>query len=132
MKFTRAASRREITVVVEAYTGTPLEELSGGIEWFPSRSESQGKDLTLGEEWGDGEPLSLLFAIQDTGRGLTIEEKARLFRKFSQASPRTHIEYGGSGLGLFISRELTELHGGQIGVASEAGVGSEAPSLFLA
>jgi CheY-like chemotaxis protein len=47
-----------------------------------------------------------------------------LFEKFAQASPRTHMKYGGSGLGLFISRQLAELHGGQIGVASEKGVGS--------
>ncbi|KAK8064915.1 Hsp90-like protein [Apiospora phragmitis] len=47
-----------------------------------------------------------------------------LFQRFSQASPRTHVQYGGSGLGLFISRILTELQGGQIGVDSVKGVGS--------
>lgn len=62
--------------------------------------------------------------MQDTGRGLTKDEKKRLFHRFSQATPRTHAQYGGSGLGLFISRQLTELHGGAIGVGSEAGVGS--------
>lgn len=62
--------------------------------------------------------------MQDTGRGLSPEEKKLLFQRFSQASPRTHVQYGGSGLGLFISRELTELQGGEIGVASEAGKGS--------
>ena len=62
--------------------------------------------------------------MQDTGRGLSAEEKKLLFLRFSQASPRTHVQYGGSGLGLFISRELTELQGGEIGVASEAGKGS--------
>ena len=47
-----------------------------------------------------------------------------LFQRFSQASPRTHVQYGGSGLGLFISRILSELQGGRIGVESEKGVGS--------
>jgi CheY-like chemotaxis protein len=55
---------------------------------------------------------------------LTPEEKKKLFNRFAQASPRTHVQYGGSGLGLFISRQLTELQGGEIGVASESGVGS--------
>lgn len=47
-----------------------------------------------------------------------------LFLRFSQASPKTCAQYGGSGLGLFISRELTELQGGQIGVHSAASQGS--------
>ncbi|CAD0083754.1 unnamed protein product [Aureobasidium vineae] len=42
----------------------------------------------------------------------------------SKASPKTYKTYGGSGLGLFISRGLSELQGGQIGVKSTAGVGS--------
>lgn len=62
--------------------------------------------------------------VTDTGCGLTSEKKQRLFKRFSQASPCTHAQYGGSGLGLFISRQLAELHGGQVGVASEAGSGS--------
>jgi hypothetical protein len=47
-----------------------------------------------------------------------------LFNRFAQATPRTHIDYGGSGLGLFISRQLTHMHGGAIGFSSKAGVGS--------
>lgn len=62
--------------------------------------------------------------MTDTGRGLTEDERGVLFTRFSQASPRTHIHYGGSGLGLFISRRLTELQGGAIGLSSEPKKGS--------
>jgi CheY-like chemotaxis protein len=80
--------------------------------------------VTTAGDWGTGQLLYILFEVQDTGCGLTHEEKQILFQRFKQASPRTHAQYGGSGLGLFISKHLTELHGGQIGVASEAGLGS--------
>jgi hypothetical protein len=55
---------------------------------------------------------------------MTIEEQGNLFTRFSQATPRTHIHYGGSGLGLFISKKLAELQAGAIGVFSEPDVGS--------
>jgi hypothetical protein len=92
------------------------------VSFFPSRSKRE--DQTLGHDWGKGEEIYLEFTVQDTGRGLSEDEKKLLFQRFSQASPRTHVTYGGSGLGLFISRELTELQGGEIGVSSEAGKGS--------
>jgi signal transduction histidine kinase len=44
------------------------------------------------------------FTVSDTGRGISPEEKLKLFSRFQQASPRTYSKYGGSGLGLFISR----------------------------
>jgi signal transduction histidine kinase len=78
----------------------------------------------LAPDWGTGQQVYLYFSVKDTGRGLSEDEKTRLFHRFSQASPRTHVQYGGSGLGLFISRELTELQGGEIGVASTEGAGS--------
>jgi CheY-like chemotaxis protein len=76
------------------------------------------------EDWKRGSTLYLQFSVADTGRGLSDEEKSNLFARFSQASPRTHIHYGGSGLGLFISRRLTELQGGSIGLASTLNQGS--------
>lgn len=85
---------------------------------------SKRVDQTLGSDWGNGEEIYLEFAVRDTGRGLSREELKVLFQRFQQASPRTHVQYGGSGLGLFISRELTELQGGEIGVSSESGKGS--------
>jgi len=93
------------------------------VSYFPSRSKHS--DLTTDdEEWGSGDNIYIKFAVQDTGRGLDESERTLLFQRFRQASPRTHVQYGGSGLGLFISRELTELQGGEIGVSSERGVGS--------
>jgi hypothetical protein len=53
-----------------------------------------------------------------------MSERDLLFNRFSQASPRTHIQYGGNGLGLFISRRLAELQGGAIGFSSNPGSGS--------
>jgi hypothetical protein len=61
------------------------------------------------------ETYFIYFTVSDTGRGIKPEEKVKLFSRFQQASPRTYTSYGGSGLGLFISRELAELQGGEIG-----------------
>jgi Histidine kinase-, DNA gyrase B-, and HSP90-like ATPase len=55
---------------------------------------------------------------------MTPEEQIHLFARFSQATPRTHVEYGGSGLGLFISKSLTDLQCGFVGVSSVVNVGS--------
>ncbi|GAB7351229.1 hypothetical protein MBLNU459_g1662t2 [Dothideomycetes sp. NU459] len=66
----------------------------------------------------------LWFCVTDTGRGMSETESAKLFTRFSQGSVRTYSDYGGSGLGLYISRHLSELQGGEIGVASELGIGS--------
>jgi hypothetical protein len=70
------------------------------------------------------EDIYLSFSIMDTGPGLKEAEMAALFQRFSQATPRTHVTYGGSGLGLFISKRLVELQGGHIYVDSVDGKGS--------
>ncbi|KAF2084698.1 hypothetical protein K490DRAFT_48412, partial [Saccharata proteae CBS 121410] len=120
IKFTQYEENRVITVSVGASLDRPSES-SHGIKYLELRKERE--DLTQNPEWGDGGPLYLHFSVQDTGCGLTVDEKKLLFMRFSQA-PRTHVNYGGSGLGLFICRELTELQGGAIGVVSETGKGS--------
>jgi signal transduction histidine kinase len=70
-------------------------------------------------------PLYLFVSVSDTGPGLTPHELEMLFQRFSQASPKTHTVYGGSGLGLFVCRKLTELMGGRIDVSSQPGTGSK-------
>ncbi|KAH7138538.1 hypothetical protein B0J11DRAFT_546282 [Dendryphion nanum] len=122
IKFTTTETSRTIKVILSASRERPSKTENPTVSFFPFRSKRV--DQTLGPDWGDGEELFLEFAVQDTGRGLTEEEKTGLFQRFSQASPRTHVQYGGSGLGLFISRELTELQGGEIGMSSQSGKGS--------
>ncbi len=66
----------------------------------------------------------LRFEVQDTGIGISPEQSARLFSAFVQADSSTTRQYGGTGLGLTISRRLVEMMGGKIWVESQVGVGS--------
>jgi two-component system sensor histidine kinase/response regulator len=71
-----------------------------------------------------GSSCRLTLAVSDTGIGIDAEQRARLFAAFSQADDSTTRRFGGTGLGLVISRQLTELMCGEVGFASEPGYGS--------
>ncbi len=74
---------------------------------------------------GDDPPkYELLFQIRDTGIGIAPDRLDRLFKSFSQADASMTRKYGGTGLGLAVSRSLAERMGGSIWVESEPGVGS--------
>jgi two-component system sensor histidine kinase/response regulator len=64
------------------------------------------------------------FEVQDRGIGIAPDELPRLFAPFHQADPSTTRRYGGTGLGLVISKQLAELMGGEVGVDSAPGKGS--------
>lgn len=122
IKFTRLETKREIVVILSVSLERPTHNADGRVAYIPRSEGHEAK--TLLADWELSENLFVRFSVQDTGTGMTDAQHHLLFTRFSQASPRTHIDYGGSGLGLFISRRLTEMHGGAIGFTSKKGVGS--------
>ncbi|BDX07362.1 ATP-binding protein [Planctobacterium marinum] len=79
--------------------------------------------VTLKTSWLRAQQ-QISFDVIDTGIGMTKEQQSRLFSAFSQADQSTTRQHGGTGLGLYISKEFTELMGGEIKVSSSPGKGS--------
>lgn len=130
IKFTKPSKVRQITITVSASTDRPLASLHG-VDFVPKRrnpnappNSTTAPASVFVNPFDKENDIFLTLSVKDTGKGLTDHEKTLLFKRFAQASPKTHIEYGGSGLGLFISRQITELLGGEIGMASEPNIGS--------
>jgi len=121
LKFTKTGPTRNVTVAVSASLSRPTEATSK-VSFIPQSQEALDDQTVV--PLNRANPVFLVFEVEDTGEGLSEEEKKSLFQRFVQASSRTHVKYGGSGLGLFISRRLTELQNGSIGVFSQPGVGS--------
>ena len=63
--------------------------------------------------------------VKDEGPGVALEDQKKLFNNFVQIRPSKMQKGGGSGLGLTIAKQIVELHGGRIGVASTEGYGSQ-------
>ena len=98
-----------------------LVNLVGNAVKFTAAGEVVVKG-TLGE--GDGRPGMLHFSVQDTGIGIPNDKRDRLFKSFSQVDSSTTRQYGGTGLGLVISKRLAESMGGHMWVESEPAQGS--------
>lgn len=117
-----------------------LNNLVGNAIKFTKTGEvsiraSLAKEKVEGEEWKAEEgsatlhlsPSSVLlrFTVRDTGIGIPKNKTDIVFGKFCQVDASTTRRYGGTGLGLGISKQLVELMGGQIGLNSEEGKGTE-------
>ena len=93
-------------------TGNAIKFTENGAVSLEARRVSEP-----GREW-------VVFDVKDSGIGMTPEQLGKLFKAFTQADASTSRRYGGTGLGLTISRQLCHLMKGEVNVTSEAGKGS--------
>jgi PAS domain S-box-containing protein len=84
----------------------------------------QDESSTCSEPIANKAEYDIQFAVRDTGIGIPHDRMNRLFQAFSQVDASTTRKYGGTGLGLVISKRLTEIMGGKMWVKSEVGKGS--------
>ncbi len=128
------AASKELQLIVEVADDMPMKlvgdplrleqvliNLAGNAVKFTARGE-----IVLSVSVQERHPgqIVLHFAVRDTGIGLSPQQRERLFQTFQQADSSITRRYGGSGLGLSISKRLAELMGGRIGVDSQPGIGS--------
>ncbi|TWI67634.1 PAS domain S-box-containing protein [Pseudoduganella lurida] len=129
-----AAARRGLELVFETWPGVPaqlrgdplrLEQVLLNFTGNAIKFSENGRihiRVSIVEErdtW-----LMVRFEVQDGGIGMTPAQVDKLFQSFHQADTSTTRKYGGTGLGLVISKQLAELMGGAVGVDSSPGVGS--------
>jgi PAS domain S-box-containing protein len=128
------AARRRLELVFETWPGLPaqlrgdplrLEQVLLNFTSNAIKFSENGRIFirARAEETRDTSIL-VRFEVQDRGIGMTQEQVGKLFQSFHQADASTTRRYGGTGLGLVISKQLAELMGGAVGVESAPGVGS--------
>lgn len=102
-----------------------LLNLGGNAVKFTESGHIEVATFAMPRQDGDTKnTMRLRFIVADTGIGITPDRLGAIFDSFTQADPSTTRKYGGTGLGLTISRQLAQLMGGDISVVSAVGVGS--------
>jgi signal transduction histidine kinase len=92
--------------------------LSNAVKYSPQEGSIE---VSL---WEELEPHALLLSVRDHGIGIPISQQARIFGRFVRAENAREMEIAGTGLGLYLSRELVELHGGHLWFESTEGTGT--------
>jgi CheY-like chemotaxis protein/signal transduction histidine kinase/HAMP domain-containing protein len=116
------ADEQKLNQVLRNLIGNAIKFTSRGSVSFkicrpPAETKFSSNTLTIEN--------TLAFSVKDTGIGISPEKQTEIFEAFQQADGSISRNYGGTGLGLTITRELTRLMGGEIHLVSEPGVGSE-------
>jgi two-component system sensor histidine kinase/response regulator len=101
--------------------GQILLNLAGNAIKFTEGGEIM---ISISQKESIGKSVILIFSVKDTGIGMTEEQMNKLFQSFSQADSSTTRKFGGTGLGLTISKQLVTMMDGEINVESEPNVGS--------
>ena len=98
--------------------------LSNAVKFTPAGGQVLLKVFLTPQADRQGLQNSLRLAVIDTGIGIAPENFSKLFHPFAQIDSALNRQYEGTGLGLALVKHIVELHGGQVGVSSEVGVGS--------
>ncbi|MEM6399335.1 MAG: ATP-binding protein [Cyanobacteria bacterium P01_D01_bin.116] len=101
-----------------------LEQIFYNIIGNSIKFTESGKVEIFAEVVTENNQEQLTITVSDTGIGIPPEKHEKIFESFEQADGSTSREYGGTGLGLAVTKQLVELHGGKIWVESEVGQGS--------
>ncbi|MCX7326217.1 MAG: ATP-binding protein, partial [Hyphomicrobiales bacterium] len=104
----------------------PLEEILTNLIGNAIKfTQAGGIHVTVASDLISGDKNFLRFSVRDTGIGIAEAAQRRIFERFTQADETIVDRFGGTGLGLAIVKQLVERHGGEIGVNSVVGEGSE-------
>lgn len=103
---------------------TKLKQILFNLLSNAAKFTSNGTITLTAKNYLHGEEERVIFSVSDTGIGLTPEQIKKLFRPFVQADASTTRKYGGTGLGLVISRRYCEMMGSELCVSSEINQGS--------
>ena len=118
------ADENRLQQILHNLVGNAIKFTDSGVVAISARVIQGSQLRSDGNQPPTGNPEQLAITVSDTGIGIPEEKFDRIFESFEQADGSTAREYGGTGLGLAVTRKLVELHGGKIEVESTVGVGS--------